>query len=381
MPGLGHFHPLVPLAHALVRAGHAVIFAAASTFHPQIARAGFKAFAAGIDERQMHDELRRRGQTGDPTPPERQRRRMATDIGPPAMLPDLLLLLNDWRADVLVHEEGEYSGPLAASLAGIPHVTHGWPAPLMPHERARRIGSAMAPLWRQCGVDPPPTAGLYHHLYVDCCPPSLQDHAIAGVPTARPVRPVLYDGAGGEDSPGWLATLADRPTIYATLGTVPVFNSTGDVFGIILDAFRDEPCNLIVTVGPGNDPAALGPQPAHVHIERYVPQTRLLPHCDLVVCHGGASTTTAALTHGLPVLVLPRGSASQQRTAEACVAGGVGRMLVGADVTSAAVRRAARALLDDQRYRRRAREVADEIRCLPAPDEVVNSIERCAERV
>ena len=31
---------------------------------------------------------------------------------------------------------------------------------------------------------------------------------------------------------------------------------------------------VLVTVGPAGDPAALGPQPGHVRVERYVPQTR-----------------------------------------------------------------------------------------------------------
>jgi MGT family glycosyltransferase len=380
MPAFGHFHPMVPLARALADAGHEVAFATAHEFHREIDCAGFRAFSAGLSESRMQVELQQRFPNGDGTPPEQQRRRLSTDIAPAAMLPDVLKLIDTWRPDLLMHEEGEYTGPLAATLAGIPNVTHSWPAPRMPQERARRIGDALAPLWKEHGVEPMPFGGLYRDLYVDCCPPSLQRQHFAAVRAARPLRPVAYDAASAEDAPVWLGSLAAKPTVYVTLGTVPIFNRAPDLFTAILDALRDEPLNLIVTVGPNNDPAALGPRPENVHIERYVPHTVLLPHCDAVICHGGAGTTTAALAHGLPVLLLPRGGASQRRTAEACVASGVGRMLVGSEVNDATVRATVRALLDAPGYRQRARGIADEIRHLPGPDEMARHLEQWVER-
>jgi UDP:flavonoid glycosyltransferase YjiC (YdhE family) len=42
-----------------------------------------------------------------------------------------------------------------------------------------------------------------------------------------------------------------------------------------------------------------------VHIERYIPQSLLLPHCDLMVMHGGSNSLLAALDSGLPLVVVP----------------------------------------------------------------------------
>ena len=44
----------------------------------------------------------------------------------------------------------------------------------------------------------------------------------------------------------------------------------------------------VATIGPHVDPAALGPHPANVHIERFVPQAHLLPLVRAVISHGGA---------------------------------------------------------------------------------------------
>jgi hypothetical protein len=48
-PGLGHFHPLVPIAQALQAAGHDVRIACAPRFHSHVEAAGFTPVAAGLD--------------------------------------------------------------------------------------------------------------------------------------------------------------------------------------------------------------------------------------------------------------------------------------------------------------------------------------------
>ena len=57
--------------------------------------------------------------------------------------------------------------------------------------------------------------------------------------------------------------------------------------------------------------------PAHVHAVRYLTQSQVLPHVDLVVSHGGAGTTLGAIEAGLPHLLLPYESQSQVGSAAA----------------------------------------------------------------
>ena len=48
-PFYGHLHPVVPLASALIEAGHEVAFATERSFCPVVERCGFRTFPAGLD--------------------------------------------------------------------------------------------------------------------------------------------------------------------------------------------------------------------------------------------------------------------------------------------------------------------------------------------
>jgi MGT family glycosyltransferase len=208
-------------------------------------------------------------------------------------------------------------------------------------------------------------------------PPSLQSPEIAEVDVAHQVQNATMDpGAEGETLPAWVDELpADRPVVYVSLGTV--FNAKArDVFGAVLEALRSEPVTAVLTVGTDNDPADFGAQPDHVHVERFIPQSLLLPYCDAVVNQGGTAILPI-LAHGLPLLLLPQG-ANQFHNAAACVAAGVGRRLLPAEVTPDTVRSGVRALLDDAGLRDAARRVQAELGAMPGPERGVELLERLA---
>jgi UDP:flavonoid glycosyltransferase YjiC (YdhE family) len=100
----------------------------------------------------------------------------------------------------------------------------------------------------------------------------------------------------------------------------------------LLAELTGEDIEVVVTVGELNDPAALGVQPANVHVERWFQLAALLPHCDAVVCHAGSGTTLAALAAGLPLVLVPQG-ADQFTNADACQRAGVARVLLPGAVT------------------------------------------------
>ncbi|MDQ2827139.1 MAG: hypothetical protein M3Y04_09310 [Actinomycetota bacterium] len=183
-------------------------------------------------------------------------------------------------------------------------------------------------------------------------------------------------GAEGESLPEWVRRLPpDRPVVYVSLGTV--FNAKArDVFAAVLEGLRDEPLTAILTIGTDNDPADFGPQPDHVHIERFIPQSLLLPFCDAVVNQGGTAILPI-LAHGLPLLVLPQG-ANQFHNAAACIAAGVGRRLLPGEVSPEAVRRDVRALLDEPALREAARRVQGELAAMPGPERGVALLEQLA---
>ena len=143
----------------------------------------------------------------------------------------------------------------------------------------------------------------------------------------------------------------------------------------MLYGLRQLPINIIVTVGRQIDPESFGPQPDNLRIERYIPQSVLLPHCDLVVNHGGSGSVIGALAHGLPVVVIPLG-ADQSLNAGRCEQLGVGVALNAVRATPESVGDAVAAVLLAPSYRTAAERIRGEIAGLPGPDAAVPLLEQ-----
>jgi UDP:flavonoid glycosyltransferase YjiC (YdhE family) len=376
-PGYGHFHPMAPLALALEAAGHGVAFVTEERFCRRVTQAGFRAFPAGIGPGRVAEITLARPGTAAAGPEDAWRfgAEMFAGVAAPAKVPELVDVIDTWSPDLLVHDVTDFAGPVAAAHAGIPYAAHSL-GPMFPLEFSRHAADLVAPLWRKWGVTSGPLGGMFDSAYLDICPPSLQSADIDRIRTvAHPLRPVPFDAVAGEVLGPWLDELPRQPTVYVTLGTLD--NDAPGVIEAAVAGLRDEVLNVIVTVGPNREPEDLGPQPANVHVERYVPQSLLLPHCHVVVAHGGSGTTLAALAHGLPLLVLPQG-ANQYWNAERCAALGVGIRLLPDEVSPESVRRAVTELLSRPAYRAQAGRLAAEIDAMPAPSEVVTVLEALA---
>lgn len=369
LPGHGHFNPMLPLALATAGAGHEVAFATAGDFCPRVVKAGFTAFPTGLSlDAQLAQARARYPEQAALAGGERFEQfvpRMLAGVAAPARAGDLLAAARDWRPDLLVHDEADFSAAVVAEVLGVPWADHSVGI-LRPLTMARLASEVLEPLCSQHGVDLGEFGGLFRWLYLDVAPPSLQSGEIGQVAVAHQAQNATLDaGAEGESLPGWVERLSGAPVVYVSLGTV--FNErAGAVFATILEGLREEPVEVIVTIGHGNDPAVFGVQPDHIHVEQFIPQSLLLAFCDVVVNQGGTAILPI-LAHGLPLLLLPQG-ANQFHNAEACVTAGVGRRLLPGDVTGETVRREVRRLLDEPGFRERATAVQAELLAMPGPD-------------
>jgi UDP:flavonoid glycosyltransferase YjiC (YdhE family) len=372
--GSGHLEPLVPLARAARAAGHEVAFAGRPWMAPKVEALGFRAFAAGSDvglapkrlPLAAFDLAREMRAVGPGFGGRIARERAA------ALLP----LCSSWRPDLLVCEEVDFGAMLVAERLALPFaevlvtaagsfVRPEIVAPFLDEVRAEH-GLAPDPELRAPG----------RRLLLSPFPPSFRDPAFPLPATARAFRSQGAESDAPEARPPWLALPKRAPGVYFTLGTV--FNSEcGDLFERALAGLRELPGEVVVTVGRDLDPAELGLQPAHVRIERYVPQAMLLPRSDLVVSHAGSGSVLGALAHGLPMLLLPLG-ADQPLNARRCEALGVARVLDARAASAAEVREAAADVLADPAFRRAAERLRDEIAELPGPEHAVGLLERIA---
>ncbi len=371
---VGHINPLVPLAQALVARGHELRWATAPDGCARVEQAGFDAVPTGITQAERWDEMDRRYPAIAELPPQQRPDAMfpklfGTISAPPA-LADLLPLVRTWRPQLVINDAAELASPIAAAVLGVSHATHAF-GPVLPEHRVRAGGEAVAALWRAQGLEPRPYAGLYDHVYIDIYPPSMQPPGDDHLGARRYLRPVPFAGATDERLDTTILERTGKPRVYLTFGTV--FNDY-PAFPVAVAGIHEAGVGAVVTVGPGRDPAALGPQPSSVVVERYIPQTLLLPVCDVVASHAGSGTALAALCAGIPQLCLPQ-AADQFLNASAIARAGAGISIAPQDVSAAGVALAIRRLLDDDGYRSAARRVAGEIAAMPSPDEVAAQLE------
>lgn len=372
--GAGHWRPLAPLALALRAAGHEVAFATTPFGCAVIAEHEFRCFPAGIDEWRAPPTATRRGAAASgPMQAEAVWADVFVDIRAAHAIPDLLAICAAWRPALIVREMTEFGGAIVAERLGLPHAAVQVGAYRPDLERA--IGGALDRQRATVGLPPDPDrAMLYRHLFLTPVPPRFQAPERPLPPTARAIGWASFDLERPESAtlPAWVKGLPARPTVYATLGTA--YNRTPGVFAAILTALRDEPDNAIVALGPNLEPDAYGPQPPHIRLERYLPQSLVLPRCDLVIAHGGYSTVLATLAAGLPLVLLPI-AADQFDNARRCAALGVGAVVGPQERDAGTIREAVRRVLGAPGYRERARRLRDEIAALPGLDSAVGLLE------
>jgi UDP:flavonoid glycosyltransferase YjiC (YdhE family) len=383
-PAIGHLHPLVPVAQALEDAGHEVAFCSSPSFRDEVGALGFDYFDAGLDwvaaDRSTWTHFPPMPRPPDPAFPEFVVTVFA-DITTRAMVPGVLAIAKEWQPDVIVREVMEWSGCLIGELLDVPHVSIGGNAysgvdsPEIRYFPGNRL-FAVGPYARhrtELGLPPDPEmSDPFKYLHLCFMPKRWDRPGLPAPANTGYVRHVSVERPG-DVLPDWTQDIAARPMIYAALGTIA--HAMPGIFELILEALADENVELVLAVG--QDPAAFGPRPPNIHVEPYVAQTQLLPHCDVFISHGGFNSVKESLACGVPLVVLPIMS-DEPYSAERCAALGVGRALSPSERTPAAVREAVLAVLSDRTYRERAAELSAEMHALPGPEHVVELLTRVA---
>ena len=331
---IGHVNPMIPLALALRDRGHEIRWATGPDACPRLESLGIVTVSVGVPwEAHRAECARRYPELQNLSPPEAMAflyPRLFGEVVAGALVEGVIDAAKGWRPDLVVHDAAECSGAIAAASIGVPSVTHSFGA-LTPISRVRAAAEVVAPLWGAAGL--------------------------AGAPVGADV--IQKEGE-------------DRPFVYLTFGTIV---RDSNPIRVAVEAISSLDVRLLVTVGPAGDPEALGPQPGHVRVEHYVPQSLVFDACDVVASHGGSGTFLGALSRGIPQLCLPQ-SADQFLNAEACRRAGVGLALEPAEADHASIAAAMSRLLAESSFRDRASEVAAEIAAMPDPEQVAAALER-----
>jgi MGT family glycosyltransferase len=200
--------------------------------------------------------------------------------------------------------------PLEISDPQIPPAFSGYPAADPGGWQAFRDEYARVhrPLWAEFnewvieqGAPPLPDLEFIHegaiNLYVY---PELADYR-----RARPLAPSwhrLESSVRQTDEkftlPQALAT-GDGPLIYFSLGSLG--SADVELMRRVIGCLASTPYRYIVSKGPLHEEIELAPNMAGAE---FLPQTSVIPLCDLVITHGGNNTVTECLHYGKPMALL-----------------------------------------------------------------------------
>jgi MGT family glycosyltransferase len=375
-PAFGHFLPLTPIARATAEAGHEVAFAAPRFLRPAVEGVGFRWLRAGVEDDDP-DLVAADAELRGPEASVFTHERIMVGIRARHLVPDLLALAEAWPPDLFVWDCSEFGALTAAELLGVPHAKVEVHAPGQPPRFTAALVEPLRRLRAEFGLPEHPLPDLLGRYPVLVpFPPSLNAVGTPIPPTAHHVRALPPDGPDAA-LPAWMDGLGSRPLIYVSLGTLFSEQRGAEIFAKLLAGLRDVDAEILATTGHGLDPAALGPQPGQIHVERFLPLGALLARCSLVVFHGGSGTRIQALARGLPMVILPLGADQPENAARAAELG-VARALDQEHLAPEHVREVSLHVLRTPSYRRSAERLRDEIERLPGVELAVELLEQLA---
>jgi hypothetical protein len=178
MPVHSHVAPLLPLASAARQAGHEVVFFTGPAAIGQVESAGLTAVAGGPSFTETTQRYRRdfEAEVAGLTSDQRLEHfvvHLLARIAAPAMAEDLVPFARRWAPDLVTGTVAELAGEVAAAVAGVPHVTHGF-GPVPPNQYAAISRDEMAPVWTRWGVETTPVDSFTEKPYLDIWPEELQ---------------------------------------------------------------------------------------------------------------------------------------------------------------------------------------------------------------
>jgi hypothetical protein len=369
IPAYGHLFPMLPLVAACAEAGHEVTVATGEPFLDRLPWPTVRGMPAGTELDAVVAQTRRRH-------PAAQGHHLSiamfADVGAELACGELDGVVAGRRPDLVIYEPMNVGAALVADVHDVTAV--GFSIGLatfvvdMIADAARGFRTEF---WADRGRVPPAGTGLMAAALLDPVPGSLA-HGAGPPTTARriPIRSVAFADSAGT-VPEWLTGSRARPAVYLTLGTVSF--SAVEVIRRAVDQIAALDVDLLVAVGPQGEPAALGPVPGNVHVERFVAQPQVVELVDVAVHHGGTGTVLGAAAAGVPQLILPQG-ADQFHNAELVAAAGVGRGLTNDRQDGGAIGAAVTAMLADGPERTRAAALRAEMAAMPAPAHVVGEL-------
>ncbi|RJQ68148.1 glycosyl transferase [Pseudonocardiaceae bacterium YIM PH 21723] len=371
-PAYGHLNPVLAVARELVGRGHRVTIPAIAEFQEQVAASGAAAplysspFMQGEEAKAMLAELKdKQPDRANPLKTMHSFLQEAFDT-----VPQFESIWDGDRPDVLVYDQSTFAGPMLADRWGVPLVG-SFPA-LAANEHYSVWAEDYAKL-----DQPAEFAELDRFLADGLAGLGLPAQTLGVLAARQPdlgisfytrsfqPRGETFDGyefvgpclTERVDHVGWKPS-GDRPVLYVSLGSI--FNHQPAFFRAVIEAFRDEPWQVVIAIGQHVRPEDLGEIPPNVELHTLAPQLEILAHTSVFISHCGMGGTQEALAFGVPLLGIPQ-MTEQEGNARRVAELGLGEWLPPTEVTAAKLREAVTRIAADRDIRDRLKEMRADI--------------------
>jgi glycosyltransferase (activator-dependent family) len=401
-----HLFTMVPLAWALVAAGHEVHVASSPALVDAIKTTGLTAVAVGEDHDFREMLTRSRDSLENPlsdwsTPTldahtwEEVLTKFkvsvmyAHQVYNDCMVPDLVAYARDWQPDLVIWDPVTYAGAVAARVVGAAHARLLWcvdiystmrevflqrmaeqPEHLREDPMADWLGELLGRYG--CDFDEEVVVGQWT---IDQIPTSLQ----LPVPVERvPVRYIPYNGPS--EIPDWVREPPDRPRVVLTAGisSRPAMGGTFLPLTDMIGTLGEMDVDVVATLPPA-DVEALEKVPDNTRIVEFVPLHALLPTASVFIHHGGFGSWATALVNGVPQVVSTIRYIDWWNKASSLQEAGVGFAVHPTELTADVLRDRVGRLLEEPSFRENAERLRQEILATPTPHDLVPVLQRLTE--
>lgn len=369
--GLGHVVRTCRVGEALARRGHKVVVGCGEGARAIVGKAGLPF----VPVREV-----------SPMPPEGLppgRSRLAQPAYIRDCLEDELKLIDDLRPDAVL-VDFRVTGSLSAQMRGVPSawvanttfldfpLSHVWPQVTEGLESLGVVHAGYRPFGAAVLI--PSVAWLEPFREL---PAQVRDWVTASVDEVRFVGllPSVHLGTvPGRATARKLVGATNRPLVYVTLGGLAQGLST---LSVLCPKLGGVDADVVVALGPHLRPEQLPALPGNVRVVGFTGlSATLVRAADVVVHHGGHTTTVETLSLGTPSLCIYQ-QPEQQANARQLARLGAGKAIALADVEDCLVGELSY-LVEDKSVKRRCKQLASLLRGYDGAGEAASYLETLA---
>lgn len=349
----GHINPTLETAAELIKRGYYVTHAVKSYFAPRVSASGSEAIIYRPLENKLKifQEIRKSGKG-------------------PGFEFDFMAV--DSKRFAELHDE-----ECENSVEQLECCYSGRRPNLIIYDRSNLAGRSLAKAWSISTIEYSPglVAGCGEdydpNLVIVSLPRFFQENADLLDRRFKFVGPIFNSGKFFKP---WKRRDSSKKVILvsATTGLLPQV----DYFKAAIDAFREFPQQVVLSIGEEIELAALGPLPPNFEVNQLSSQREILKHACLFVGQGGPSSSLEAIFCGVPLLLLPP-SQIHNGYARRLADIGLAISLTNDEANVASIKQSATRILGDTAMSARVRQAQQEIKESGGAIFAADLIERC----